>query len=37
MDMGNEMSLGKTEKYLLPEISPVMPGMSFRNAMSKVA
>jgi nitrate/nitrite transport system ATP-binding protein len=37
MDMGNERSLGKTEKYLLPEISPVMPGMSFRNAMSKVA
>lgn len=37
MDMSNEMSLGKTEEYSLPDISPVMPGMSFRNAMSKVA
>ena len=37
MDMSNEMGLGKTEEYSLPDISPVMPGMSFRNAMSKVA
>jgi nitrate/nitrite transport system ATP-binding protein len=37
MDMSNEMSLEKTEDYVLPEISPVMPGISFRNAMSKVA
>lgn len=37
MDAGSELSAAKTEKYLLPEISPVMPGKSFRNAMSKVA
>lgn len=37
MDMGGEASTGKSEQYVLPDISPVMPGTFMRKIKRKAA